>query len=254
MIGFIAPAMQAATGAATAVGEYKRMKGLEKDLAKLMEEQYPEYQLDPTLTKSYEGAQKLQDEYSQRVKEYQAAEKFGLTPEQRSMMQQGAAQQQLINRTNAIRAGGGQMAGFMGALDTNATLNMSLKMAAEDARLQLEKKAMTDAIMAQRSSQYGQVMKGAGDIQSQKNVITQGQQMRRQYLEQALGRAISDTRSRMYQGLGMTQQGISGAENAGLDILGMFMPTNFGGGGGGYGGGGNSASGANSPILASGPI
>jgi hypothetical protein len=207
--------------------EKKNRKKLESDLARLMQEEYKQYELDPTLQTSY-------NDMAQRMDEYRRAESFGLTPEQKSMAQQGVAQQQMINRQNAIRSGGGQMAGFMSAIDTNASMNAALKMASDDAALQLQKKQMTDAIMAQKANM-------AGVLQGQKNIITQGQQMRRQFLEQNLGAAIRDTRMRQYGALTSFGNAVSGAErevqNAALSMASMGMGGQPGGGGNVSGGG-----------------
>jgi hypothetical protein len=209
--------------------EKKNRKKLESDLARLMQEEYKQYELDPTLQTSY-------NDMAQRMDEYRRAESFGLTPEQKSMAQQGVAQQQMINRQNAIRTGGGQMAGFMSAIDTNASMNAALKMASDDAALQLQKKQMTDAIMAQKANM-------AGVLQGQKNIITQGQQMRRQFLEQNLGAAIRDTRMRQYAALTSFGNAVSGAErevqNAALSMASMGMGGQPGVGGNVSGGGSN---------------
>jgi hypothetical protein len=210
MIGEI---IQGVNSLMVAQQEGKHRKKLEADLAKLMQEEYKQYELDPTLQTSY-------NDMAQRMDEYRRAESFGLTPEQKSMAQQGVAQQQMINRQNAVRAGGGQMAGFMSAIDTNASMNAALKMASDDAALQLQKKQMTDAIMAQKANM-------AGVLQGQKNIITQGQQMRRQFLEQNLGAAIRDSRNRQQAALTSMGQAASDAEkeaqNAALSMATMGM-------------------------------
>lgn len=179
--------------------EKKNLEGLQKDMARLMEEPYQQYSLDPTMSQAY-------SDISGRLNEYRQLETQGLTPEQRATIMQGAATQGMINRQNAVRAGGGQMARYMSALDTNANLNASLRMAIEDARIQESRRQITNQLMGQKANV-------AGALQQQQNLMVRGQQARRQFLEQNLGAAMRDTRNRMYGAMTSFGNAVAGAED-----------------------------------------
>jgi hypothetical protein len=195
--------------------EKKNLRKLEAEQKALAEQPFAEYSVSPELRQAYQEA-------SGRFEEYKRREKTGFSAEQRAAIDQGLATQERMNRENAAMAGGGQAAGFISALNTNNFLNSTLDLALKDAEIQGEKRRMTDQMMREKAA-------SAGSLQNQENIVTQGRQLRRQFIEMQLGGAMRDTRERLNQATYGTLKGPENIQqNMQNDAASLFRASNGG--------------------------
>ena len=190
--------------------EQKRLKDLEAKAKKLDRTPAPEYELNPALTKAYEETQAIYSGAQGRANE-------GFSTGQKDAFVNALNTAGNVMTRNAMETGGGQFGQYAGSLNNANRLNALLDFAEEDAILQQQKKQYAD-------STYGMVMQAGNTLQGQQNIIQQQRIQRRNMLEQALGRAMSDTRmrrdARIEAGAAYVDNEITAAQDAALTMVG----------------------------------
>jgi hypothetical protein len=198
------------TNAYLAWQEQKRFKDLEAEAKKLDKTAAPEYELNPALAKAYEQTQSIYSGAQARANE-------GFTGAQEDAFVNALNTAGNVMTRNAMETGGGQLGQFAGSLNNANRLNALADFAEKDAILQQQKKQYAD-------STYGMVMQAGNTLQGQQNIIQQQRIQRRNMLEQALGRAMSDTRmrrdARIDASAAYMDNEITGAQNAALQLTG----------------------------------
>ena len=201
--------------------EAKRLRKLEKEAKELDKTPAPEYELSPAITKAYEEAQGIYAKGQQRAK-------YGYSPEEQASFANALARNQNVQMQRGQQAAGGQASRYIGSALAANNLQAASDFLARDAAFKQQKQNYADSL-------FGNVAGMARTLQSQQNQIQQNRIRRRELLENALGRGMSQARMNMYGAMYKTAGSMDASQNQlqqdvkdlGMALIGM-PPTGGG--------------------------